>query len=270
MIESFRSLIDERLETLYPSDGHPLKKACHYSLFSGGKRLRPLLLLTVVKTFDSSLEEALDPAITLELIHTYSLIQDDLPAMDDDDLRRGKPSLHRAFSEGEALLASDLLHLETFQLLSSSPLLPPHKKVELIDLITRQTGIDGIIGGQYEDLLTPPEKATFFQMQEKKTASLFTLATLMGAVLVDATPEEKAILLSFGHSFGKAFQLLDDLLDSETGEVSNSTQVVGQQETEKRLQTEIDQLLGVSLPRHNTDLLQELLSHTFQTTPLCS
>lgn len=189
-------------------------EAASYALLTGGKRLRPQLLILTAKALGGSLEKALPAACAIEMIHTYSLIHDDLPAMDNDDLRRGKPTLHKVFPEGQAILAGDLLLTEAFGLLADSPLYTPEEKVALIQTLAKRSGGTGMIGGQSIDLSgIDLNEASLNRLHRMKTGALMAAAVEMGGITAGADPKTLKKLSSFAEKAGLAFQIVDDLLD---------------------------------------------------------
>lgn len=226
-IEEKKELLDRELKRLLPIQEIPQKKlfeAANYALHPGGKRLRPILFLATVDTFDENSSDFLDIACSLELIHTYSLIHDDLPCMDNDDFRRNKPSLHKAFSEADALLTGDFLLTFAFQVISESSFIKDDQKVKLINALTKYSGALGLIGGQHLDLLYENEDLNFDLLKEihiKKTSSLFMAALEAAAIVVNSTHDEREALINFGEKLGLSFQIIDDILDAdETKKVS--------------------------------------------------
>ncbi|NGX63525.1 MAG: Farnesyl diphosphate synthase [Candidatus Anoxychlamydiales bacterium] len=215
-------LIEKRLKELIPKSNQYHKKlfdAASYSLFSSGKRLRPLLVLATVQAFDKDLNLALDPACSLELIHTYSLIHDDLPCMDDDDLRRGKPTLHKAFPEWLAVLTGDYLLTYAFEIISKAKRLTSMQKINLINTLSKYAGSDGLIAGQVADLFWERKKIDFEKlkfMHLNKTAALFIAAVDFGCTIAKATKNIKLKLLDFAKNMGLSFQIFDDISDSQT------------------------------------------------------
>lgn len=187
-----------------------------YSLDAGGKRFRPLLLLATVDFFGQTLENShYEIAAALEMIHTYSLIHDDLPAMDDDDLRRGKPTNHKVYGEGLAILAGDALLTESFHLVSEMEV-ESALKVELIHLLAKASGSAGMIAGQVEDVLGEGKKINFRELQkmhQKKTGMLIQFAVEAGVLMSTQSFEMKKWLLEYAQNVGIAFQIRDDLLD---------------------------------------------------------
>lgn len=187
-----------------------------YSLDAGGKRFRPLLLLATVDFFGQTLENShYEIAAALEMIHTYSLIHDDLPAMDDDDLRRGKPTNHKVYGEGLAILAGDALLTESFHLVAEMEV-ESALKVELIRLLAKASGSTGMIAGQVEDVLGEGKKINFRDLQkmhQKKTGMLIQFAVEAGVLMSTQSFEMKKWLLEYAQNIGIAFQIRDDLLD---------------------------------------------------------
>ena len=187
-----------------------------YSLEAGGKRFRPLLLLATVSFFGKPLESIhYEVAAALEMIHTYSLIHDDLPAMDDDDLRRGKPTNHKVYGEALAILAGDSLLTEAFHLLATMEV-DSALKIELIRLLAKSSGSEGMIAGQVEDVLGEGKKINFRELQKmhhKKTGMLIQFAVESGVLMSTQSFEMKKWLLEYAQNIGIAFQIRDDLLD---------------------------------------------------------
>ncbi len=206
----------------YPQDGEidrpgQLLKAMRHGVLNGGKRLRPFLVLESAALFDGNTEAALRVAAALECIHCYSLIHDDLPAMDDDDLRRGQPTVHRAFDEAHAILAGDSLLTLAFDIITDPQTeLDARTQVELVRMLARAAGIGGMAGGQALDLQAErvkPDEEGIIRLQAMKTGALIRFACEAGAVVGKASPEERERLAEFGSAIGLAFQIADDLLD---------------------------------------------------------
>jgi len=192
-----------------------LVQAMDYSLQAGGKRLRPLLVLAACEAVGGELEPALPVAAAFELIHTYSLIHDDLPAMDDDDLRRGHPTCHRAFDEGTAILAGDAMATYAFEVILAN-VTDPAKAVAAGRELAVAAGIDGMVGGQMADLEGEGRAPTLEELRyihEHKTGALITGAVVCGGILGGASASELAQLRAFGRNIGLAFQVVDDILD---------------------------------------------------------
>lgn len=190
-------------------------EAMKYSLLNGGKRIRPVLALEFARACGGSREDCLPLACAIEYIHTYSLIHDDLPCMDNDDLRRGKPSCHKEFDESTALLAGDALLTHAFEIISSCDL-SDDKKVMAVSLLAQNSGVAGMIGGQVIDLLfeqgnpTVKELLTVYKL---KTGALISAACLLGCISAGATDEQLTAASKFAYSLGIAFQIQDDILD---------------------------------------------------------
>ncbi|NGX28774.1 MAG: Farnesyl diphosphate synthase [Candidatus Anoxychlamydiales bacterium] len=220
MIEKI-DLISNRLKELIPKDNNYQKKlfeAANYSLLSPAKRLRPLLVLTTLEAFKKDIKIGIDPALSIELIHTYSLIHDDLPCMDDDDFRRGKPSLHKAYPEWLAILTGDYLLTYAFEIITKANKITDKQKVDLIQSLTKYSGGFGLIAGQVTDLSFEGKKIDFEKlkfMHLNKTAALFIAAVEFGCILANAEQDIKLKFIEFAKSFGLAFQIFDDISDTE-------------------------------------------------------
>ena len=193
-----------------------LAESMVYSVKAGGKRIRPLIILTTIASFRGKIdEEAYQVAAALEMIHTYSLIHDDLPAMDDDDLRRGKPTNHKIFGEALAILAGDGLLTGAFQLLSQTSL-TPEKQVLLLQLLAQAAGTEGMVAGQAGDIAAEKQVVSLeklMSIHRSKTGALLTFAFIAGGVLADQTDYIVGQLQKLGQHVGLAFQIRDDLLD---------------------------------------------------------
>lgn len=204
--------LDNYLATV---DNVHLRTAMAYSVDAGGKRLRPLLLLAVVTTFGGDGNQALPAAAALELLHTYSLIHDDLPAMDNDDLRRGKKTSHKQFDEATAILAGDALQSAAFALLAQTEV-APETLVGLIQIFARAVGPNGMVGGQVMDMDAQGRQidlTTLQQLQAEKTGALLAAAADMGARLAQVSPSDAQGVHAFAAAFGRAFQIQDDIND---------------------------------------------------------
>jgi len=250
-----KDLIEKELQKLCTGQFSPsLFQSARYALFSGGKRLRPLIALTTATSYgEEHLLPALQPACALEFIHTYSLIHDDLPCMDNDDLRRGKPTLHKVFPEAQALLTGDFLLTFAFQVLAEAPYLQPKQKLSLISTLSRAAGSEGMVGGQLADVI---EKEMEIKLLEsvhlRKTALLIEASFLFGAIVAKAPPKDQEILSIAGKKLGLAFQRIDDLCDEKKGEKSSILALCPKDQVEKeakKLHTEaIEALKTLSQP----------------------
>ncbi len=220
-LEARRLMVEEALEVALPQQDGPetrVVEAMRYSLFAGGKRLRPILCLAASEAVGGDLKAAMPAGCALEMIHTYSLIHDDLPAMDDDDLRRGKPTNHKVFGEAIAILAGDGLLTEAFVLLSDYNSLLPERAVQVIGVIAEAASYRGMVGGQVVDILSQNKRAeleTVQQMHSRKTAALIAAATESGALSGKGSEAQVAALGRYGRAIGLAFQIADDILDIE-------------------------------------------------------
>ncbi len=219
--EENHGAIESALDRLLPAaDAQPptIHQAMRYSVFAGGKRLRPMLCLEASRVFSSEVQAALEAGCALEFIHTYSLIHDDLPALDNDDLRRGKPTCHKKFNEATAILAGDGLLTLAFETLSKIPL-DPTRRVEVIREVATAAGtLDGMVGGQVADIEAerkPVTEETLAYIHRSKTAALICASIVTGAICGGASAEDVARLRSFGENIGWAFQVVDDILDVE-------------------------------------------------------
>jgi geranylgeranyl pyrophosphate synthase len=196
-----------------------LHEACKYALTNGGKRIRPLLVSLAALAVGGSTNNSINAACALELIHTYSLIHDDLPAMDDDDLRRGKPTLHKAFDEATAILAGDGLQARAFELLADAPGLSAEQRIKMVKTLASAAGPDGMVGGQAIDIGAVNRDMTLTQLQTMhamKTGALIRAALALGGIAADASEEQLAALDKYGSHIGLAFQVIDDILDVES------------------------------------------------------
>lgn len=271
-ISEYGNLIETRLNHLITEKDVPyntLLKAARYSLLASAKRLRPILALATAETLGVHRDQALDPACALEMIQTYSLIHDDLPCMDDDDFRRGKPSLHKAFSESHAVLAGDFLLTFSFEVIANAPFQSPQQKVELINLLAKNCGVEGMIGGQIMDMESEDKSIQLEhlrEMHERKTGALILASIEFGAIVANATELYKSILREFGKEIGLAFQMIDDILDVKLNKNSDQKNkkatyvtLLSLEKAEELAHAHYTKALHVlkKLP-HNTELLSSL------------
>ncbi|HXV28112.1 MAG TPA: polyprenyl synthetase family protein [bacterium] len=217
--KTFLEAIEKTLHKVLPPENRypqPLHEAMHYAVFSGGKRFRPVLALAACEACGGDWREALFPAAALECIHSYSLVHDDLPALDNDDMRRGKPTCHKQFGEAMAILAGDSLLTYAFEILSRVK--PVQKAARLISELSTASGTYGMIGGQAADLIAGPsglDLPMLDYISVHKTGKLIKASAVMGALAASATPENLERMLKYGESIGLAFQSIDDLLDGD-------------------------------------------------------
>ncbi|TSD99880.1 polyprenyl synthetase family protein [Mesorhizobium intechi] len=212
-----RRLLDDRPLSGEIARPFRLMAAMRHGVLNGGKRLRPFLVMESAALFSADGESALRVAAALECVHCYSLIHDDLPAMDDDDLRRGQPTVHRAFDEATAILAGDALLTLAFDIIAGeATVLPAERRAALVLALARAAGAGGMVGGQMLDLeaeQTSPDEAGIITLQAMKTGALIRFACEAGAIIAGAAAEDRERLAEFGSAIGLAFQLADDLLD---------------------------------------------------------
>lgn len=232
-IDSYIKMIEDRLYSFLPSFDLPqgrVSKAAFHSLNAGGKRIRPVLTVLFCEMCGGNREKSLDVACAIEYMHTFSLIHDDLPCMDDDDLRRGKPSCHKAFDEATALLAGDALAIMPFGIISDSALkgvIKPETAVKISKLLFECTDIEGMIGGQQLDIETEGKKTdndTLINMYLMKTSALLKAACCSGVLCAESENEEQYLKSAsvYAENLGLAFQIIDDILD-----VTSSDEVLG-------------------------------------------
>ena len=223
-LEERRLQVDEALGRYLPeASDHPkeIHEAVRYSVFAGGKRLRPILVLAAAEAAGGQVEHALPAAAAIELIHTYSLIHDDLPAMDDDDFRRGRPTCHKVYGEALAILAGDALLTQAFILLSGEPSsirADAVARLRVINEIAQAAGSRGMVGGQVVDILQEDREvdlATLLYLHTHKTGSLIRACLRVGGIISSAGSEQMEALTRYGDRIGLAFQIVDDILDLE-------------------------------------------------------
>ena len=226
-----QALADAALERLIPAETvrpQSIHKAMRHSVFAGGKRLRPVLCMEAGRMVAGALPKGIeDLGAALEMLHTYSLIHDDLPALDNDDLRRGRPTCHKVFGEALAILAGDALQTRAYEVLAQLRC-PAEARVRIIEEIARGTGtVDGMIGGQVVDLESEhakPDAETLEYIHRSKTAALITASVVSGGLYADGDENAVARLRSFGMKIGLAFQIVDDVLDvTQTSEQLGKT-----------------------------------------------
>jgi len=201
------------------AEPHSIHKAMRYSLFAGGKRIRPVLAISAARAVSDSPDGVENAAATLELIHTYSLIHDDLPAMDNDDLRRGRPTCHKVFGEALAILAGDALLTLAFEVLSDLPLVAAECRIQLVKELSHASGsVGGMIAGQVHDMegeQRAPTAHLLESIHRAKTGALIRASVRMGAIYAGASEDELKALSEYGEHIGLAFQIVDDVLDVE-------------------------------------------------------
>ena len=256
----YSDLIEPALDRYFPAEELPqgeIFSACRYSLLAGGKRLRPALLLEFYRQWGGNAEDALPFACALEMIHTYSLIHDDLPCMDDDDTRRGRPSNHVVYGAGMATLAGDALLNRAFELMAQSGKIPAPRALEAIAYVSARSGVYGMIGGQVQDLALEGKhagEAALRQMVDLKTGALIRAACVGGAILAGAGEQDRARAEDYAATLGLAFQIRDDMLDV-TGDPALLGKPVGSDRAEDK--STFAALLGLDECARRVDALTE-------------
>lgn len=228
LMEQSRARCEGRLQALshiQPQDARAsdalagLEDAVRYALQAGGKRIRPCLVYAAAQAAGNSNAAALDnAACAMELVHTYSLIHDDLPAMDNDDLRRGRPTLHKAFDEATAILVGDGLQALAFELLASATGLSAEARLQMVKVMAQAAGLGGMVGGQFVDIAATGSPLALVELQglhALKTGALIRASLSLGGIAAGASDADQAALEAFGEHLGLAFQVVDDILDVE-------------------------------------------------------
>ena len=241
----------------YSNENRPqvsLIDAMNYSLKAGGKRIRPALVFAFCEALGGDKEIASAPACAIEMIHTFSLIHDDLPAMDNDDIRRGKPSCHKAFGEAMAILAGDALAVLPFEIIADTPTLTSDQKVLIISVLANSVGREGMIGGQVIDMenetRTDIDEENLKNMYRCKTGQLLAVSCVMGAICADASNDTIRAAAEYGLRLGLAFQIIDDILD-----ITSTTEELGKpvnSDTEQNKTTFVS-LYGIEKARQMAD-----------------
>ena len=241
-LAQYIALTEENLKRYndYKEENEPQKRlidAMNYSLEAGGKRVRPALVYGFCEALGGDLESAAAPAAAIEMIHTCSLIHDDLPAMDNDDLRRGKPSCHKQFDEATAILAGDALTVLPFEIIADSPDLSADQKVLMISVLANSIGRDGMMGGQMIDLLNEDRddvtEDELRNMYRCKTGQLLAVSCVMGVICADAGNETLRAAAEYGLRLGLAFQIIDDILDITADEAELGKPIGSDEELNK-------------------------------------
>lgn len=267
LIKDYQARLDSRLDIILSESGQlydEVLRACNYSVLNGGKRIRPILLLEFYKLCGGDDDCAYNFACALEMIHSYSLVHDDLPCMDNDDMRRSKPSCHKAFGESTALLCGDALLTEAFSAAAKTMGIPSERVVKALAHLSSSAGVSGMIGGQMIDMTLNEEADdnVLFDMYRLKTGALLKTACAIGCILAGADDELVGIAEKFGEKLGIAFQIIDDILDCQ-GDTKTLGKPVGSDE--KNNKDTIVVRLGVEycreLAKKYTDEAYECLEH---------
>ncbi len=255
------SLVDQALDRWLPAENllpPSLHQAMRYSVFAGGKRLRPILLFAASEAVGGTAQQVMHAACAMEMIHTYSLVHDDLPAMDDDDFRRGRPTNHKVYGEATAILAGDALLTEAFRLLADAEAnssISPETVLRVIEIVARYAGSQGMVGGQIVDMESEGKEIDFPTLEyihTRKTGGLILAAVQVGALLGGGNEKQFAALTRFGGAAGLAFQIADDILDV-VGDQDELGKDVGSDQA--RGKATYPSLLGISEARERADEL---------------
>ncbi|EPZ38156.1 Farnesyl diphosphate synthase [Anoxybacillus ayderensis] len=256
LLRQYKSQIEQQLPAYIESLQAPqtIKEAMLYSLQAGGKRIRPLLLLSTLHAFQKPVHIGMPTACALEMIHTYSLIHDDLPSMDNDDLRRGKPTNHKVFGEANAILAGDALLTYAFQVVADDEAISSDVKVRLISELAKAAGPEGMVGGQVADLEGEGKTISLQQLEyihRHKTGKLLQYSVRAGAILGEATERQLTLLTAFADHLGLAFQIRDDILDIEGDEQKIGKKVGSDIENDKSTYPSLLTLDGAKKKLHD-------------------
>lgn len=276
-IEKYCTAVNSKLTELVPvaNDGQgDVVKAMKYSLSNGGKRLRPIFVLEFCKMCGGDVEKALPYACAIEYVHTYSLIHDDLPCMDNDDMRRGKPSCHKMYGEATALLAGDALLTHAFEICAESEL-SDSQNVRAVSLLSQNAGVGGMIGGQVIDLKFEqgdPSISDILTVHRLKTGALISAACILGCIAANADEEKIALASRYAYLIGTAFQIRDDLLDivgdeqilgkpigsDADNDKTTYVTLVGPEKAQQDVKTLTDKAVGILDEFDNNDFMKSL------------
>jgi geranylgeranyl diphosphate synthase, type II len=214
------ALIERALRRTVPAGGEALRQAMRYSLLGGGKRIRPILTLAACEAVGGTIAQAMPFACAIEMIHSYSLVHDDLPAMDDDAIRRGRPTSHVMYGDGIAILVGDALLTDAFGVMAAAPVRPAARVVAAIAAVARAAGAQGMVGGQALDLASEGQQVPLpavKRIHARKTGALLAVSVHVGALIGGASQATLDRLATFGAQLGLAFQIVDDILDAVEG-----------------------------------------------------
>lgn len=238
-----------------------LVKAIRYALLNGGKRLRPLLLMTTAQVMGGSSRASLTSACAVEMIHAYSLVHDDMPCMDNDDYRRGRLTLHKAFDESTALLVGDYLLTHAFEIIASDQELSANQKIAVISLLARKAGGEGMISGQFLDIQSEGQQISYEELQlihQYKTGALITAAIEIGGIIAGVSPQQQEILSFFGSEIGLAYQIIDDVLDVTASKQKHGTEYSTDEKNQKSTYVKF---LGIDRAKQTAhDLFEKAIS----------
>lgn len=261
--------IEKKLSEILPPDKTKIVESMNYSLLSPGKRIRPLLCLAAFEACGGKNENIIFAAASLELIHAFSLVHDDLPCMDNDDFRRGRPTNHIVYGEGMAVLAGDALITEAFFILSRLKGFSNQKILEVISDVAGSSGFLGMVGGQALDIEFEKKSALneeeLFNLHRLKTGKLISVSVTLGAKLATEDVQKINSLKAYGDSIGLAFQIADDILDEKEAKKASSIAVLGLDESKKRALKAVDDALkALSSFGNEADILREIAHFTVQ------
>lgn len=223
LFKDYQAKLNSRLDIILSENGQlydEIIRACRYAVIDGGKRIRPILLLEFYKLCGGNDDCAYNFACAIEMIHSYSLVHDDMPCMDDDDIRRGKPSCHKEYGECTALLCGDALLTEAFSVAAKTMGIPSERVIKAMAHLAASSGVGGMIGGQVIDVNLNPDSddSVLFEMYRLKTGALLKTACAIGAILAGADEQSVSNAETFGEKLGIAFQIIDDILDFQGDE----------------------------------------------------
>ena len=262
-LQNRSAMVDQALQRWMPGEDvlpRSLHQSMRYSVFAGGKRLRPILMIAACESIGGHARQVLHAACAMEMIHTYSLVHDDLPAMDDDDFRRGRPTNHKVFGEATAILAGDALLTEAFRLLADAEAnltISPARVIKVIELVARYAGSQGMVGGQVVDMESEGKEIDFPTLEyihTHKTGGLILASVQVGALLGGASDAQLAAIKKFGGAAGLAFQIADDILDI-VGDRKSLGKDVGSDQA--RGKATYPALLGLNESKQRADELYE-------------
>ncbi|MBQ4628217.1 MAG: polyprenyl synthetase family protein [Clostridia bacterium] len=253
-LREYCDTVNTALDLAIPEKDEPAVKSMRYSIFAGGKRIRAAMILAFCELFGGDIKKAVPFACAIEMIHTYSLIYDDLPCMDNDTLRRGKPTNHIVFGESTALMAGAALYARAFETVLESPDLSSSQKLEGIDVLLSASGLKGIISGQMLDIENRPglTKDEVMRIHELKTSAMLEASALLGCIAADCSEKEKNIALAYAKNVGLAFQIKDDILDV-SGTVEDMGKTLGKDKAS--MKTTFVDILGLENAQKEVDRL---------------
>ena len=253
-LREYCDTVNTALDLAIPEKDEPAVRSMRYSIFAGGKRIRAAMILAFCELFGGDVKKAVPFACAIEMIHTYSLIYDDLPCMDNDTLRRGKPTNHIVFGESTALMAGAALYARAFETVLESPDLSSAQKLEGIDVLLSASGLKGIISGQMLDIENRPglTKDEVMRIHELKTSAMLEASALLGCIAADCSEKEKNIALAYAKNVGLAFQIKDDILDV-SGTVEDMGKTLGKDKAS--MKTTFVDILGLENAQKEVDRL---------------